>query len=323
MNTQEIIELIAQDENEQLEFKSSARWDYKLAKINKDLQDVIIKAISAFMNTEGGNLLIGVDDSGNILGLENDYKTLPKKNKDGFELNIRNLISENFGSEISPYIKIKFYLIDDKEICIVSVPLMDKPIYFKDNLCIRNGNSIRTLSTKEAVNYYLNKWQNNDKKDIDNRFFQFFNIFQNLLSRIEDKGKSYKEKIILFRKDILSNPFGGYSNRPTLLTHFEDNYLRLKNEFILYISSFFNLINFIDENILPKDDKKIYAEIIKSHLSDYEMILIIFYLIFEKNKNHYGLVEKYNLLEKLSLNESEEYFFEEYEIWNLLKENKI
>jgi len=37
------------------------------------------------MNGEGGSLIIGVADDGEILGLKADYNILRKKDRDGFE----------------------------------------------------------------------------------------------------------------------------------------------------------------------------------------------------------------------------------------------
>jgi len=73
--------IIDKGENDLIEFKSSLRWDYRQDKVNKALETVIVKTISAFLNTEGGMLFIGIDDDGNTLGLENDYITLSKKIK--------------------------------------------------------------------------------------------------------------------------------------------------------------------------------------------------------------------------------------------------
>jgi predicted HTH transcriptional regulator len=46
------------------------------------------------MNSEGGTLFIGVYDQGNVIGLENDYKTLKneRQNSDGFELELRQSV---------------------------------------------------------------------------------------------------------------------------------------------------------------------------------------------------------------------------------------
>ena len=44
--------------------------------VNKKLEEVILKTVAAFANSQGGTLLIGVDDEGTILGLEQDYLSL-------------------------------------------------------------------------------------------------------------------------------------------------------------------------------------------------------------------------------------------------------
>jgi membrane protein YdbS with pleckstrin-like domain len=74
----DVSELIAGGENQYVEFKSSLLWDYHQQKVNKNLYEPVMKNLTAFMNTTGGALLIGVDDDGRILGLEEDIKTLKK-----------------------------------------------------------------------------------------------------------------------------------------------------------------------------------------------------------------------------------------------------
>ena len=61
------------------------------------IEEAILKAVAAFANTEGGTLLIGVDNSGEILGLENDYASL-KADRDKFEVYLQNMLTQNFGA---------------------------------------------------------------------------------------------------------------------------------------------------------------------------------------------------------------------------------
>jgi Putative DNA-binding domain len=56
--------IIAGGESELVEFKSSARWDYREQKVNKSLEQVIVKTLASFLNARGGTLLIGVGDDG-------------------------------------------------------------------------------------------------------------------------------------------------------------------------------------------------------------------------------------------------------------------
>src|SRR6185369_5279694 len=77
--------LIEQGEGFKTEFKESLRYDKYKKEYNKEMERAVLKTIVSFLNAKGGTLLIGVNDKGEVVGLEDDYKTLPKKNKDGFE----------------------------------------------------------------------------------------------------------------------------------------------------------------------------------------------------------------------------------------------
>lgn len=162
-------EILRIGENKFIEFKSSIRWDYRQNQINKILETEIAITISAFMNTKGGTLFIGVDDNANILGLSKDYSTLKKhqQNKDGFSLHINNIISNYLGKEFSEFITLDFRKTIDssnneKEICIVIVKESSQPVFIKHNnkeeFYIRLSAASQTLSIKEAYDYIKLHW---------------------------------------------------------------------------------------------------------------------------------------------------------------------
>ena len=108
-------DLIAQGENSSLEFKTTLRWDMKTYQINKKLEDVIMKTVAAFSNGEGGILLIGVTDDGEIEGLHHDYTTLGNGDKDSFEIHLRNILNKEFGVEfVTSNLKITFSEVNEK-----------------------------------------------------------------------------------------------------------------------------------------------------------------------------------------------------------------
>lgn len=158
----ELKELILIGENERLEFKSTLRFDLRENKVNKKLEFVIAKTISAFLNSEGGILMIGVDDFGNILGLNKDIETLPKKDIDGFELQIRQVIKKYLGASFEKHLKITFPKIDDKEICNVKVSKSGKPVFTtfegKDYFFVRIGNSSIPKNREEQSEYEKTHW---------------------------------------------------------------------------------------------------------------------------------------------------------------------
>lgn len=94
-------ELIRKGESDAVEFKSSMRWDYKAnQKGTEVIQLGVLKTIAAFMNSQGGTLIIGIDDNGNSLGLEKDYETFSdRKNWDGWVRYLVNMIRKYIGTE--------------------------------------------------------------------------------------------------------------------------------------------------------------------------------------------------------------------------------
>jgi ActR/RegA family two-component response regulator len=161
----EIKTLIEQGESAELEFKSSVRWDFKENRLNTELERVVVRTVAAMMNSRtGGTVLIGVDDSGMVVGLKNDYKTIGRKqNRDGYENFLTTLLLTNFGKDCSPLIKILFHMVEGKDVCQIDVKPSFKPQFVKDargeHFHIRAGNSTRLLSTREAIEYCKIRWE--------------------------------------------------------------------------------------------------------------------------------------------------------------------
>lgn len=159
--------LIKEGENVHLEFKSTLRYDTTTEKVNKVLEDVIIKSIAAFNNTQGGRLVIGVKNDGEIYGLENDYSTLKKQNKDFFELHLRTLIETAYGNAFSAQcINIEFLTENGHDICIVNINKGKEPLYTKvvnkqglieEKFYIRVGNSSREIQFSSEIISYIDK----------------------------------------------------------------------------------------------------------------------------------------------------------------------
>ena len=159
----ELKELILIGENEKLEMKSTLRYDLRQNIVNKNLEYVIAKTVSAFLNSEGGILIIGVDDNGNALGLEKDIDTFSKKDVDGFELHLRNIIKKHLGSNFEKHLKITFPIIDEKTICKVKILKSGKPVFAnfegKDSFYVRNGNSSIPKNREEQSEYEKLHWK--------------------------------------------------------------------------------------------------------------------------------------------------------------------
>ncbi len=125
-------DLIAEGESDELEFKSTLRWDVKEGTINKKLEDVIMKTVAAFANAQGGTLLIGVTDDGEVLGLDLDYHSLGTADRDKFELHFRNLLNQSLGTGfVTSKVKIVFHVVGEKEVCQVKTEPAMEPMILK------------------------------------------------------------------------------------------------------------------------------------------------------------------------------------------------
>ncbi|RZJ49941.1 MAG: ATP-binding protein [Flavobacterium sp.] len=128
--------------------------------------------MAAFANTEGGILFVGLADDKSIHGLENgDFLTIKAENKqDNYKLLFDNLIEQNFGNHFHSNLEeIKFYLIDDKTVCKITVkgkyvhPVMinkrvpNKPAY--EAFFIRGQASTREIKGEEIKDYTQENWK--------------------------------------------------------------------------------------------------------------------------------------------------------------------
>ena len=158
-----IHELVSLGESATLEFKSTLRWDVIQNKVNKDLQFSVLKTLAAFLNSDGGTLIIGVDDNGGLIGLENDLRSLSQPRTDVFEQTLMNLIAEHVGAEFGPLIRARFESLDNKKICVIEVSQANSPAYLSapkgKEFYVRTGNTSRALDAESAVSYINMHWQ--------------------------------------------------------------------------------------------------------------------------------------------------------------------
>ena len=126
---------------------------------NEKLQDSVLKSIAAFLNAEGGTVIIGVEDNGNLFGLEKDIQSFKERNRtlDNFERHLVGLIQNRIGIKFLPYLKIRFAKINNLDICAVYVRKANQSAFLKlkkgVELFVRTGNSTRSLSVPEIYDY--------------------------------------------------------------------------------------------------------------------------------------------------------------------------
>lgn len=159
-------EIITRGENKYCEFKSSLRLNVKKGTTEKYIEHTAFKNIAGFLNSEGGTLIIGVDDGKNILGLENtDYTTFSKPDKqDEWSKHLDNLMQNFIGNKMHHFIQTQFIQTEDsKTIALVEVQPSTEPVWLKngsvEEFYIRRTASAIQLSGREAMEYINAKWK--------------------------------------------------------------------------------------------------------------------------------------------------------------------
>lgn len=153
-----IDDFIAAGESETLEFKGSLRWDFKQKQVNKVLEKVVARTIAAFMNSDGGTLIIGVSDEGDALGLESDFKTFgQRQDRDGWEQAFRNVLNNFLSKEVAALVEVTFSDFRDKTIAVIRADRALKPVYLMDGqtaeFFVRSGNTTQQLDVKQSNDY--------------------------------------------------------------------------------------------------------------------------------------------------------------------------
>lgn len=130
---------------------------------------MVAKTLAAFLNADGGTLIIGVDDAGAPLGLERDLGTMKSPDHDRFQLWLRDLLITTLGTNGAALVTVEFDSLPDgdgvmRDVCRVTAAASPRPVYLRPGrnappeLWVRTGNSSRQLPVDAASKYVMHRW---------------------------------------------------------------------------------------------------------------------------------------------------------------------
>jgi predicted HTH transcriptional regulator len=124
---------------------------------NRALEKAVLKTTAAFLNSDGGKLLIGVNDTGEVAGIESDYQVIQRGDRDGFENHFTQVFKSMIDVRFRRFVRLKFKRINGREICVIAVSPAPEPVFLKtgeaEEFFIRTGNTTSLLSLKQALDY--------------------------------------------------------------------------------------------------------------------------------------------------------------------------
>lgn len=167
------------EEGQTLEFKTSIAFPPGESNVNIGKQlYTILKELTAFMNTDGGTLYIGIHDkSKKVIGIEGDYQFLNsdekdeyngsyKEDNDGYELKIRNTMDRLCPSLANSLTTISFEALEGHVYCKIDVKPARRPIFLSGTqLYIRQGNRMKLLRGDE-ITFFVTERMTISIKDV-------------------------------------------------------------------------------------------------------------------------------------------------------------
>lgn len=148
-----VADLVSQGEDMTTEFKGTLRTNLHTGTADPRMELGVLKTITAFLNTRGGTLVIGVLDDGNPVGVEADKF----ENDDKMLLHLDNLIRDRIGPQHALHIQPRFDDYQEKKVLVVECKAGRSPVFVKDGsverFFVRGGASTQELSASQTQEY--------------------------------------------------------------------------------------------------------------------------------------------------------------------------
>jgi len=148
---------ISQGEGSRVEFKSTVRTNLQTGKRGKEIEFTWLKAVTAFLNSGKGTLLLGVADSGEICGIAADEF----ENSDRCLLHVKNLLNQHIGPEFSSYIDTTLVDCPEGSVVMLECRPAGSAVFLKigknEEFYVRSGPSSTKLSPSQTLSYLAEK----------------------------------------------------------------------------------------------------------------------------------------------------------------------
>lgn len=151
--------LVSGGEGVAIEFKSTLRVNLHTGQNDTRMERDVLKSLAAFMNSDGGTLVIGVNDEGQPLGLKSDNFA----SEDKMNLHLVNLIRDRIGPQNMLYIHPRFEDYDNERVLVVDCKRSPTPVYVKDgnmeHFFIRTGAATTELTGNQMQQFIKQRFR--------------------------------------------------------------------------------------------------------------------------------------------------------------------
>lgn len=156
---QKLKSLILNGESKKLEFKQTFQYCIKKKTREKYVEVSSIKTLVGFLNSEGGTLLIGVEDNGTILGIGEELEKFHKGSIDKYILNLKNIVKSRMGLSTLKYIDMQVVEVDEVIILHLECLPSDEEVFLDDkDFYVRTSPSTDKLEGRDLSSYVKSRF---------------------------------------------------------------------------------------------------------------------------------------------------------------------
>ena len=145
------------EESEIIEFKQTFSMDTRTNKKSDDIRFAALREIVGFLNTSGGQLLIGIHDKNKeILGIKDDGFD---GDIDKYSRLIMDVVASSCGETAASLVQVAFETYGAKTVCVITCKKSDEPIYCKYKNTPKTPYVRRGSSTTQPDYEEWDKWR--------------------------------------------------------------------------------------------------------------------------------------------------------------------
>ena len=152
--------LIRKGEDKHIEFKETFFKCVRTGEKKDYIKKESLKNIVGFLNADGGTLLIGVSDEGEIKGVENDFYFIPPDTPDRYKLKFKDEIKSKIGEEFYSLIDYDLFNIAGHHVLKVDCKPSNEPCFYdQTEFFVRTNPATDKLEGRKLSDYLKTRFK--------------------------------------------------------------------------------------------------------------------------------------------------------------------
>ena len=152
--------IIRQGESKTVEFKETYSLDVRKGTKEQYIETSALKTLVAFFNSDGGILLIGVNDTEKIVGVNVELKKFHKDTLDNFLKHFKNSLKSRIGEAFYPFLNYRILDVESSKVLVVECEPSKSPCFLDGNeFYVRTNPATDKLEGPKFLEYVKHRFE--------------------------------------------------------------------------------------------------------------------------------------------------------------------